>query len=246
MIARAFKPVAWVAAVAIPALGCYMLSLKVAAERAELANVETRILAARQDIRTLQTELGTRGRLQQLEQWNADVLALAAPVSGQFLAQNVSLARFDTRPQEFAPAAQVQVAAVQTPPAATPAEPALRQASLERTAPAAPEPVLPTVQRAALTQERPATAARRPEPVVPTVQRAALTQERPAAATRRSEPVTPAVRRTSLATAERPAAAPARQSATPARPERARPLVSADTAAALRRQARSERGTKRD
>jgi hypothetical protein len=222
MIAKAFKPVAWVAAVAVPALGCYMLSLKVAAERAELANVETRILAARQDIRTLQTELGTRGRLQQLEQWNADVLALAAPVSRQFLARDVSLARFDTRAQEFAPAAQVQVAAALTPPAANPVEPALRQASLERPAPAAVEPVLPTVQRAALAQERPAAATRRPEPVVP------------------------AVRRTSLATAGRPAAAAARQSATRARPERARPLVSSDTAAALRRQARAERGTKRD
>ena len=48
-------------------------------------------------IRSLQTELGTRGRLQQLEQWNAEVLALSAPVAGQFLEANVSLARFDIR-----------------------------------------------------------------------------------------------------------------------------------------------------
>ena len=49
------------------------------------------------DIRTLQTEVGTRGRIPQLEQWNEDVLALAAPAAGQFVAANVSLARFDMR-----------------------------------------------------------------------------------------------------------------------------------------------------
>ena len=129
MIARGFKPVAWVAAVALPALGCYMLSLKVAAERAELANVETRILAARQDIRTLQTELGTRGRLQQLEQWNADVLALAAPV-----AEPVRRPRRQPRPLRHPraggrrPAAPVQMAAAETPRAPNPVDLAPRQA----------------------------------------------------------------------------------------------------------------------
>jgi hypothetical protein len=219
MIAKGFKPVAWVAAVAVPAIGCYMLSLKVASERAELANVESRIIAAQQDIRTLQTELGTRGRLQQLEQWNADVLALAAPVSRQFVGGDVSLARFDTRAQEFPPAAEVQVAAAQAPRPANPVELAPTQASLERPQPAAPAPVVPTIQRAALTQDR-----------------APATAPRPA--------VAPTVRRTSLAATERPATA--RQNATPVRLERARPLVSADTAAALRRQSRTERETKRD
>jgi hypothetical protein len=222
MIARAFKPVVWVAAVAVPALGCYMLSLKVAAERAELANVETRILAARQDIRTLQTELGTRGRLQQLEQWNADVLALAAPVAGQFVGRQVSLARFDTRPQEFTPGASVQVAAAEVPRAANPVALAPRQASLQR--PAA-----------------------EPEMAAPTVRRAQLTEQQPAAAPRRAAPAQPLVRRASLASAdERPArqAAPApqrRPSAAAPRAERTRPLVSAETERALARRARTER-----
>jgi hypothetical protein len=74
-----------------------MLSLNVASERADLARVERQIVAAKQDIRTLQTELGTRGRLAQLEQWNADVLALSAPGSTQFLENEVKLARFDQR-----------------------------------------------------------------------------------------------------------------------------------------------------
>jgi hypothetical protein len=217
MIAKAFKPVAWVAAVALPVLGCYMISLKVAAERAELANVEARILAARQDIRTLQTELGTRGRLQQLEQWNADVLALAAPVAAQFLARDVSLARFDTRAPAVDPAAPVQMASAEAPRAPNPVELAPRQAALEQPAPAQPA-------------------------VVPAVRRAALTEEQPAAAPRRAEPL---VHRASLATTgERPvrrAAAPTRTRATPApRTERTR-LVSAETERALARRARTER-----
>src|SRR3546814_9539826 len=75
-----------------------MLSLNVAAERAELAGIERRIIAAKQDIRTLHTELGTRGRLAQLDHWNAEVLALSAPGSAQFLDSALTLARFD-KPQ---------------------------------------------------------------------------------------------------------------------------------------------------
>lgn len=221
MIARGFKPVAWVAAVAVPALGCYMLSLKVAAERAELANIETRIIAARQDIRTLQTELGTRGRLQQLEQWNADVLALAAPIASQFIARDVSLARFDTRPQEFTPAATVQVAAAETSRTPNPVELAPRQVALERPAPAERETAGPAVRRATLTEERPATALRRAEPATPLVRRASLTTEdRP-------------TRQAATLQQRRPAAAP--------RTERTRPLVSAEAMRAIGRQARAER-----
>src|SRR5688500_809672 len=111
MIARGFKPVAWVAAIGTAALCCYMLSLQVASERAELAALERRILNTRQDIRALQTELGTRGRLSQLEQWNAEVLALSAPVAGQFLESNISLARFDVRERTIADQAEVRMAA---------------------------------------------------------------------------------------------------------------------------------------
>ena len=79
MIARGFKPVGWVAAVGAAALGCYMLSLRVAAERADLTGLQRRIVATQQQIRALETEVGTRGRLAQLEQWNDEVLALAPP-----------------------------------------------------------------------------------------------------------------------------------------------------------------------
>jgi hypothetical protein len=93
-----------------------MLSLNVAAERAELAKIERQIVIAKQDIRTLQTELGTRGRLEQLEQWNAEVLALSAPSSAQFLESEVVLARFETREPTIEDRAEVTMAAAVASP----------------------------------------------------------------------------------------------------------------------------------
>ena len=194
MIARGFRPVAWVGAIAVAALCCYMLSLKVAAERAELAALEGRILSARQDIRTLQTELGTRGRLQQLEQWNADVLALSAPVAGQFVAQNVSLARFDVRVPAFQPNGEVQLASSQATPTAPQMAVTPRQASLTQVAAndAAPPP-MPAIRRASLTTTAPAQVVE-PRPLV---QRASLaTREAPT-------PVAARPRRTELAARRR-------------------------------------------
>lgn len=115
MMARGFKPVGWVAGVAAAALACYMLSLNVAAERAELAKIEWRIVMAKRDIRTLQTELGTRGRLAQLENWNANVLALSAPTSDQFVDSEVTLARFDQREKTIEEKVPVQMASAQLP-----------------------------------------------------------------------------------------------------------------------------------
>ncbi|HEX8222373.1 MAG TPA: hypothetical protein VF605_00995 [Allosphingosinicella sp.] len=153
MMARGFKPVGWVAAVAGAALGCYMLSLNVAAERAELAGIERRIIGAKQDIRSLQTELGTRGRLAQLDHWNAEVLALAAPTSAQFLRDEFTLARFDQREKTVEERAKVQLASAP----AKPAKPDLKPAKIIRAAapaPAAPavgaQPATPMVRRAAL------------------------------------------------------------------------------------------------
>jgi hypothetical protein len=83
-----------VASCAGAALGCYMVSLRVASERAKLEAVETRIVLAQRDMRVLQTEIGTRGRLSQLERWNAGAFALAAPSADQFLKGGFELARF--------------------------------------------------------------------------------------------------------------------------------------------------------
>jgi hypothetical protein len=120
MMSRGFKPVGWVAGVAAAALGCYMLSLNVASERAELAKLERGIIMAKREIRSLETELGTRGRLQQLESWNANVLALSAPTSAQFLENPMTLARFDQREQTLEERSRVQLASADTSGPAAP------------------------------------------------------------------------------------------------------------------------------
>ena len=93
MSSRSFRSVFMVASCAGAALGCYMVSLRVASERAQLEAVETRIVLAQRDMRVLQTEIGTRGRLSQLERWNAGAFALAAPSADQFLKGGFELAR---------------------------------------------------------------------------------------------------------------------------------------------------------
>ena len=99
MSARSFRSVFMVASCAGAALGCYLVSLRVASERAALEAVETRIVLAQRDLRVLQTEIGTRGRLAQLERWNAKVLALSAPSADQFLNGTFELARL-ARPEQ--------------------------------------------------------------------------------------------------------------------------------------------------
>lgn len=143
MIATRFRSVGWVAGVAVAALGCYLISQRVATERAMVAKVEHQIIAAKQDIRQLQTEIGTRGRMGQLERWNGEVLALSAPKPGQFLESEVRLASLnDPAPLPLDKAiveqqGAVRMASLETDakpvasaiPAAVPEQPLLRQAT---------------------------------------------------------------------------------------------------------------------
>lgn len=93
MSARSFGSLFMVASCAGAALGCYLVSLRVASERAALEDVETRIVLAQRDMRMIQTEIGTRGRLSQLERWNAGSFALSAPAANQFLEGSFQLAQ---------------------------------------------------------------------------------------------------------------------------------------------------------
>ncbi len=249
MIARGFRPVAWVAAIGTAALSCYMLSLQVASERAELSSIERRIVATRQDIRQLQTELGTRGRMQQLEAWNADVLALAAPVSGQFIESNVSLARFDTRtPGIDERAAEVQLASAEAPAASGAATATPRQAALvaRPVAPAALEPTRPIVQRASLTTgPRAVPAPARPAAGTPPVRTAIRQAAAPTRVDRPSSaPVRTAINLLPEVLTERPAATRPRRPA--AAPQRSGGLLADDTLRDLGRTARAERGGARN
>ena len=115
MSARSFRSVGWVAGIAATALGCYMVNLKVASERAALEDVETRIVLAQRDIRLLQTEIGTRGRLAQLEKWNVRVLALSAPAANQFVEGGFQLATLVAPKKVIDPAAPVVLASAPAP-----------------------------------------------------------------------------------------------------------------------------------
>ena len=164
MIAQRFRALGWVAGIASAACGLYLISLQVAAERAKLEDVDRRIASARRDMRALQTELGTRANMRQLQRWNDDVLSLAAPRAAQYLTTESQLAALTPgivigadrigAPQAMlvaaaprtAPApvpAQVRVARAETAPIASP----IRQASF---VPAEPSRMAPRIERVAM------------------------------------------------------------------------------------------------
>ncbi|MCY7339333.1 MAG: hypothetical protein LH465_05195 [Sphingomonas bacterium] len=101
MSARGFRSVFMVGAIASAALGCYLVSLRVASERAALQGVENKIVLAKRDIRLLETEIGTRGRLAQLERWNVKVIRLSVPSADQFVDGAFQLATL-TKPERAA------------------------------------------------------------------------------------------------------------------------------------------------
>lgn len=91
MIATRLSSVWQVAGVAAAALCCYLVSQSVAAERAGLTKVDREIARTQDDIARLNTELDTRGRMEQLESWNTQVLGLKAPRPTQFVSGGTQL-----------------------------------------------------------------------------------------------------------------------------------------------------------
>ena len=120
MIARFGSMLSGVAALAM-VLGCYTVSLKVSGERKAVEDLRGKIAGDLRGIRTLQAELRTRSRMPELQRWNDEVLAMAAPVAGQFARDPMQLASF----------------VAQKPEASLPAAPAVRYALAEAPAPAA-------------------------------------------------------------------------------------------------------------
>jgi hypothetical protein len=250
MIARGFKSVIWVAAVGGAALGCYMVSLRVATERADLARVEGQILAAKGEIRSLQTELGTRGRMTQLEDWNSNVLALSAPSSEQFVRDQVTLARLERHePTVAEQSAEIRMASAETGAAAAPADPggAAKPAEpkpapriVTAIAPAAPPPAPTLVHQASYTPAasaklKPADAAapavspeKKPAKPVTTAAAAKPVGSKPATAATAAKPAKPApVRVATVARPDKPAPAPVKAApvrvAAVAKPDKAAP-----------------------
>ncbi len=115
MSARGFGSVVMSGGVLTAALGCYLVSLKVASERAKLEAVETAIVLAERDIRVLETEIGTRGRLAQLERWNVNFIRLSAPSADQLLEGGFQLATLVRPPEKNVVDAPVVLAAAPAP-----------------------------------------------------------------------------------------------------------------------------------
>ncbi|MET0270882.1 MAG: hypothetical protein ABW173_10680, partial [Sphingomonas sp.] len=113
-MAARFRSITWVAVAVVPVLACYLVTQHVAAERAELAKVERKIGQTRRAIRDLETELGTRGNLAQIERWNGQTFALTAPSAEQFVSDGVQLASLTALPA-LARAAAPAVAAASSP-----------------------------------------------------------------------------------------------------------------------------------
>ncbi len=178
MSARSFGSLFMVASCAGAALGCYLVSLRVASERAALENVETKIVSTQGELRMIQTEIGTRGRLSQLERWNAGAFSLSAPAANQFVGGSFELAKLVQPEKQVnfqapvvlasapAPASQKPLEQAQTDdsaaPAAAPPSVLLHEASLKtetREVPA--RPVVAVEQQAAMkSADKPVTAAK--------------------------------------------------------------------------------------
>ena len=122
MSGRSFRSVFMVATVAVAALGCYLVSLRVAAERAGARG--------RRDARSfLPSATSARCRPRsaraagstQLERWNVKVLALSAPKADQFVNGGYQLARLARPSDQVDMTAPVVLAAAPQPVAAPPA-----------------------------------------------------------------------------------------------------------------------------
>jgi hypothetical protein len=137
------KGIGWFGGCVMVTLGFYLVSLQVAAERKKLETLDGRIAVARRDIRSLETEFDTRANLTQLERWNGDTLALAAPQAAQFVADEAQLAAIDARqPLPDGPAVKTAALVVPSMPAAAsnaPAAPAPVAVAVARPAPARPQ-----------------------------------------------------------------------------------------------------------
>jgi hypothetical protein len=137
MSTRSFGSLFMVASCAGAALGCYLVSLRVASERAALEDVEAKIVSTQGDLRVIQTEIGTRGRLSQLERWNAGAFSLSAPAANQFLEGSFQLAQLVQPEKQVDFHAPVVLASA---PAPSRQSPLAQTASQDAGAPAAGTP----------------------------------------------------------------------------------------------------------
>jgi hypothetical protein len=121
------------------AIGFYLVSSQVAAERKRVDQVDRRIALAERDIRALETEFDVRANLAQLERWNGNTLALTVPTAQQFVSDERALAALSPVQGLPVPGRDVQVQTAQLIVPAAPVvvvTPAVATASTATAAPA--------------------------------------------------------------------------------------------------------------
>lgn len=141
MAANRFEGLGWFLCGVVVAPACYLVNSYGAAEQARLNAAKAAIVEAQRDIRRLETEFNTRANMAQLERWNGEVLALAAPAPQQYLASQTALASLD-QPAELQTAAlvvpagapPVRLAAAEVAPAAGPVQEPRRAAVAAKSA----------------------------------------------------------------------------------------------------------------
>ena len=99
MAARKMQGIGLVLLVLLFAMILYPVSLKVAAERSKLAEINREIARTSDNIRYLESELAVRASMRQLEQWNADSFGYSAPSASQYLSTERELASIGRLPR---------------------------------------------------------------------------------------------------------------------------------------------------
>ncbi|UZK67394.1 hypothetical protein [Sphingomonas sp. M1-B02] len=143
MAVQGFKGLGWFLCGVVVAPACYLVNSNGAAEQAKLNATKAAIVQAQRDIRALETEFNTRANMAQLERWNGEVLALAAPSPQQYLANELALASLGAPGAD----AEIQMASLVVPagvPVAAPVAPA----PAVQTAAVEAAPAKPAVQTA--------------------------------------------------------------------------------------------------
>lgn len=126
MAARKLQGIGLVLLVLVFAMLLYPVSLKVAATRSELAQINHQINRTRDNIRYLESELAVRGSMRQLERWNSESFGYSAPDASQFLSSERQLASLGRVPRarganDVAPVLMAMVSPVTVPVGPRPA-----------------------------------------------------------------------------------------------------------------------------
>lgn len=138
------KGLGWLSSCALVAIGFYLVSSQVAAERKRLQMIDVKIASAERDIRALETEFDVRSNLAQLERWNGNTLALTVPTTRQFVRDQVALAGLS--PRDMMPLHPGSDGAVQTASLIVPSSP------MTVAPPAATPGAAPTIVKAVITK----------------------------------------------------------------------------------------------